>query len=77
MQVTVSASSQNPTRPRFRPFTGASVQFTLCRAARMHESRRAERGSDILLKAGQVSEGLSHLVSNTVTKNPSEPVTET
>lgn len=37
---------------------------------------RAERGSDILLKAGHVSEGLSHLVSS-VTKNPFKPVTET
>lgn len=43
----------------------------------MHESRRSERGSDIPLQAGHVSEGLSHLVSRTVTKNPFEPVRET
>lgn len=43
----------------------------------MHESRGAVCRSDILLKAGHVSGGLSHLVSSTVTKNPFEPVTET
>lgn len=44
-----------------------------------HECMKACASSvtDILLKAEHVSEGLSHLVSSSVAKNPFEPVTET
>lgn len=65
-----------PTQPSLRPFTGASVLFLACRAAWMHESKSVKCDCDILLKAGHVSEGLSHLVSIGVTKNPFEPLTE-
>lgn len=66
-----------PTLLGFHPLTGAWVPFPHGGDAQMYGLMRVVCGWDIRLEAEHASEGLSHLVSSSVTKNPFEPVTKT